>query len=289
MLARGQAIVAPGAYDPIGARVVEALGFPAVYVAGFMVAAHLGLPEPHLGLDDLLAVAGRVADAVEIPVICDAGSGYGADRKAIQDCIRAFERSGVAGVHIEDEAYPRPSPDVRGRQRVLDLEAFQERLRWAIEARRDTDLVIMARTDVLAARAGGREEVVRRGRMAAAAGASAFAVKGMTSREDLAWLRQAAPGIPLLAWAGKHPISTQEYTRLGVQIVAYALAPITTATGALWDNYAALKATGLPGVGPEVMLQQREMVFELVGMDETGAERPKRPRGQGDPPRQVSS
>ena len=103
-LNRGETIVAPGAYDPISARIVETLGFPAVYTGGYISGAHLAVTEPLMTMTEQVEVARRVARAVDLPVIADAGAGYG-DPVHTMHSVRTYEDAGLAGMHIEDQVF----------------------------------------------------------------------------------------------------------------------------------------------------------------------------------------
>src|SRR5947209_6750271 len=101
-LQRGATIVAPGAYDPLSARVVQALGFPAVYTGGYMTGAHTSITEPLLTLTEQVEVAQKVARAVDLPVLTDAGAGYG-DPLHVMRCVRELEVAAMTGIHIEEQ------------------------------------------------------------------------------------------------------------------------------------------------------------------------------------------
>ena len=111
-LQRGETIAAPGAYDPLSARVVQALGFSAVYTGGYMTGAHTAITEPLLTLTEQVDVAKKVVQAVDLPVLSDAGAGYG-DPLHVMRCVREFEGAGLAGIHIEDQVFPKRAPTTR--------------------------------------------------------------------------------------------------------------------------------------------------------------------------------
>ena len=161
-LQRGETIAAPGAYDPLSARVVQALGFPAVYTGGYMTGAHTSITEPLLTLTEQVEVAQKVAHAVDLPVITDAGAGYG-DPLHVMRCVREFEAAGIAGIHIEDQVYPKRASYHRGLEHIVPMQEFVERMTYALKARRDPDFLIIGRTDAFSAVEGSREELVRRG------------------------------------------------------------------------------------------------------------------------------
>lgn len=135
MLQRRETVVAPGAYDPISGRVVQALGFPAVYTGGYITGAHTTITEPLLTLTEQVEVARKVVQAVTLPVLSDAGAGYG-DPLHVMRCVREFEAAGIAGIHIEDQVYPkRASYHHKGLEHIVPLEEFRERLTYALRAR----------------------------------------------------------------------------------------------------------------------------------------------------------
>ena len=106
LLAQGRLVVAPGCWDPFSAKVLHWLGFSAAYIGGHDTGAHLGIPEPLLSLTEQATVSGAVARAVEVPVITDGGAGWG-DVVHTARCVQAFEEAGVAGIHIEDQVFPK--------------------------------------------------------------------------------------------------------------------------------------------------------------------------------------
>ena len=213
-LNRGEPIVAPGAYDPVGARVVQALGFPAVYTGGYASGAHLAVSEPLMTMSEQLQVAARVAGAVEIPVIADAGAGYG-DPLHTMRTVRSYEDASLAGMHIEDQVYPKRASYHRGLEHVIPMDAFIEKMRYALRARRDEDFLIIGRTDAFSAAEGSMDEAIRRGLALKELGVDVVMPRGVRSRQDLARFRESVPEIPLLVIAGGDDISVQEYTELG--------------------------------------------------------------------------
>src|SRR5256885_13763998 len=159
LMRRDGMVVAPGAYDCITARLIERAGFEAVYMTGAGTAATLGYPDFGLvTMSEMVANAGRIAAAVELPVIADADTGYGNELNVFRT-VREFERSGVAGIHIEDQEFPKKCGHLEGKQ-VIPREDYIAKIRAAAAARRDQDFMIIARTDSRAV-AGFDEAVVR--------------------------------------------------------------------------------------------------------------------------------
>ena len=176
LLDSGQTIVAPGAFDPLAARLVEEAGFPAVYMTGFGTSAAL-IGRPDVGLltmTEMVGNAGRIAACVDIPVIADADTGYGNPLNVIRT-VGAYEAAGVAGIHIEDQVAPKKCGHMEGKL-VIPAEEMAAKVRAAAEARTQPEFVIIARTDARAAE--GLERALERGRMYRDAGADVAVHRG---------------------------------------------------------------------------------------------------------------
>src|SRR5260370_22250480 len=146
LLQRDGMVVAPGAYDCITAKLIEQPGFGAVYMTGAGTAATLGYPDFGLvTMSEMVANAGRIATAVGLPVIADADTGYGNELNAFRT-VREFERSGVAGIHIEDQEFPKKCGHLEGKQ-IIPQEDYIAKIRAAAAVRRDKDFMIIALTD----------------------------------------------------------------------------------------------------------------------------------------------
>src|SRR5579864_3721156 len=161
-------VIAPGAYDCIGARVIEQAGFTAVYMTGAGTAATLGYPDYGLiTMSEMAANAGRIAMAVKVPVIADADTGYGNELNVTRT-VREYEQRGVAGIHIEDQGFPKKCGHLDDKE-IVPREDWLAKLRAAVAARRSADFTIIARTDSRAV--AGFDEAVARANAALAAGA----------------------------------------------------------------------------------------------------------------------
>ncbi len=266
-LSRGETIVAPGAYDAIGGRVIQELGFPAVYTGGYMSGAHLAVSEPLMTMTEQIEVARRVAVAVDLSVIVDGGAGYG-DAVHTARAVRAYEDAGLGGMHIEDQVYPKRASYHKGLEHIIPADEFLDKMRYALEARRDPDFLVIGRTDAFSAVEGSMDEAISRGRALRDLGVDAVMPRGVRNRQDLATFREGVPDVPLLVIAGADDISVQEYAGLGYQIVIYATTPIIAATFALLDVYEHLRDTGLTGLSAEEVAVKRKRVEELIGLPE---------------------
>src|SRR3984893_13479268 len=174
-------IVAPGAYDCISARVIVQAGFPAVYMTGAGTAAMLGYPDFGLvTMSEMAENAGRIAAAVAVPVIADADTGYGNELNVTRT-VREYEKRGIAGLHIEDQGFPKKCGHLDDKT-VIPLDEYLAKIRAAAAARTDPGFLLIARTDARAVI--GFEEAVARMNAALAAGADmAFLEAPQTAAE----------------------------------------------------------------------------------------------------------
>jgi methylisocitrate lyase len=232
-----------------------------------MTGAHTSITEPLLTLTEQVEVARKVAHAVDLPVIADAGAGYG-DPLHVMRCVREFEMAGITGIHIEDQVYPKRASYHKGLEHIVPVQEFVERLRYALQARRDPDFLIIGRTDAFSAVEGSPKELVRRGLILKELGVDAVMPRGVRAREDLAFFRKEVPGVPLLVIAGADDISVQEYADLGYQIIIYATTPAVVAAHALMETYQHLKDTGRLNIDAQRVAELRRRVEELISLPE---------------------
>ena len=188
-LAGASLIVAPGAYDCMSAKVIERAGFSAVYMTGGGTAVSmLGMPDYGLlTMTEMADAAGRMARAIDVPLIADADTGFGNEMNAFRT-VQEYERQGVAAIQIEDQVFPKRCGFAEGKQ-VVSLEEFEVKIRAATAARRNRDTVIVARTDAVGIT--GFEDAVLRMQAAVRAGADVAFIEGPKTQEQLA----AIPGL----------------------------------------------------------------------------------------------
>jgi carboxyvinyl-carboxyphosphonate phosphorylmutase len=267
LLDSGETIVAPGAFDPLSARLVEEAGFPAVYMTGFGTSAAL-IGRPDVGLltmTEMAGNAGRIAACVDIPVIADADTGYGNPLNVIRT-VGAYEAAGVAGIHIEDQVAPKKCGHMEGKQ-VIPAEEMAEKVRAAVEARTQPEFVIIARTDARAVE--GLEQALRRARIYREAGADALFIEALTSEAEAAEAIRAFPGVPLLFnWAegGKTPpLSLARVTELGYRIVIFPISTLLAATGAMRRILREIAEAGTPVAAMRDLPTFAEFV-EFIGL-----------------------
>jgi len=247
LLGAPRPLLAPGAYDGITARLVAQAGFEAVYMTGAGTAATLGYPDFGLvTMTEMVENAARIADAVPIPLIADADTGYGNELNVTRT-VRAYEARGVAGIHLEDQVSPKRCGHLDGKE-VVPLEAYLTNIRAAVAARRDPDFLLIARTDARAVI--GFEEAITRANAALAAGADMAFVEAIPDLDELARVPQRVQGPCLLnvVPGGKTPIvSAADAADMGYRLVIYPSLLIESGIVAGDAALAALRATGRPG------------------------------------------
>ena len=248
LLESGQTIVAPGAFDPLSARLVEEAGFPAVYMTGFGTSAAL-IGRPDVGLltmTEMAGNAGRIAACVDIPVIADADTGYGNPLNVIRT-VGAYEAAGVAGIHIEDQVAPKKCGHMEGKQ-VIGAQEMAAKVRAAVDARAQPEFVIIARTDARAVE--GLERALERARLYRAAGADVLFIEALVSEAEVEEAARAFPGVPLLFnWAegGKTPpVGLARLTELGYRIVIFPIGTLLAATAAMRAILREIATAGTP-------------------------------------------
>lgn len=267
LLAGGGIVLAPGAADAVTARLVEAAGFPAVYMTGFgATASRLGMPD--IGLlsqTEMTEHARNMTRAVSIPVIADADTGYGGPSN-IDRTVREYLQAGVAAIHLEDQAMPKRCGQTSG-VRLLDADSGVKRLKCAVEARGSaTDLLVIGRTDALPVE--GVAEAVRRARMYLDAGADLAFVDGIKTIKELEAVAAAVEGPKVVSIVDGNEttaLTAGDLQDLGFSLAFYALTALFTATRAVADALTHLRVAGTPAGGPPQ--HSYEEFSRIVGTD----------------------
>jgi len=253
-LVRRDAMIVPGCANALTARIAEDLGFEALYVTGAGVTnSYLGAPD--LSLIDLSQLAAHVAairDAVELPLIVDADTGFG-NAVNVGRTVRVLERAGANCIQIEDQVFPKRCGHFDGKD-VTSTAEFVAKIRAAVDARSDPDLLIMARTD--AAACMGLEDALDRARQAFEAGADCLFVEGPRSAAEIRRIPGAvdAPFLLNLVYGGNTPIlSRKELAEMGFAMVLYANAALQAAVIGMQRVLGHILQTGsIAGVTDEV-------------------------------------
>ncbi|KAF7541753.1 hypothetical protein G7Z17_g11876 [Cylindrodendrum hubeiense] len=263
-------IVAPGVYDGFSARIAQEVGFDCIYMTGAgTCASRLG--QPDLGfasLNDMRQHAEMIANLdPTIPLIADADTGYGGPNMVART-VAQYHRSGVAGLHIEDQILTKRCGHLGGKA-VVDVETFTQRIGAAVQARNrlGSDLVIIARTDAL--QTHGLEEAIHRIDAAVAAGADVAFVEGITTAEEARDVCQRLAPAPVLVNMVEHGATPSwtpaEAKDLGFKIIIFPFASIAPAYGAIRDVFVRIKKSGNTGLDKEFTPKK---LFTIVGLEE---------------------
>ena len=231
-LASGQLLRFPGAFNPLSAKLIEDKGMEGVYISGAVLAADLGLPD--IGLTTLSEVAGRgqqIARMTNLPALIDADTGFG-EPMNVARTIQTLEDAGIAGLHIEDQVNPKRCGHLDGKA-VVDGDTATKRIRAAVDARRDPNLLIMARTDIRAI--DGLQAAVDRAKQLVDAGADAIFPEAMADLGEFEAIRKAVD-VPILAnmteFGKSELFSTSQLQSAGVRIVIWPVSLLRIAMGA---------------------------------------------------------
>ncbi len=260
-------LIAPGVFDGLSARIAAAAGFEALYASGGAIARSAGVPD--LGLlsfSEVLARLREIVDATDLPVIADADTGYGNALNVLRT-VREFERLGVAALHLEDQVSPKKCGHYAGKE-VIAAEEMVGKLRAAQDARRDSDLIIIARTDARAVE--GLDAAIRRANLYAQAGADVIFVEAPESEEELQTIAREvrAPLLVNMFQGGRTPLVAPDIVAgMGYRVMIVPSDLQRAAIRAIQEAAAAIKATGTAaGTGSRLAgFDERDALVDLAG------------------------
>ena len=270
LLSADAPVVAPGAFNALFARLIEEAGFDAVYLSGAGVANAL-LGQPDLGLvtmSEMVMVAERICEVVDVPVIADGDTGYGGVHNVART-VAAYERAGVAAIQIEDQQFPKRCGHFEGKE-VVSADEMVERVVAARRARSGDDgIVIIARTD--AAAVEGIENAIVRARTYGEAGADLLFVEAPSSRDELAMVAGELGDWPLVAnmveWGRTPLLSAEELGDLGFTLILFPGSVTRTVTRAAREMLDELRSTGTT-IGRLDQMATFDEVNRVVGLSE---------------------
>ena len=267
LAAHGQLIM-PGIYDALSAKIAARAGFEVTFITGYSLSATL-LGEPDFGLltqTEVVNAAQRICSVIDIPVIVDADTGYGNAInviRTVQDLIRA----GAGGMFLEDQVWPKRCGHMRGKQ-VIPLTEQLNKLRAAVEAKRNEDFFIVARTD--SRQALGLDEAIKRGIAFKDAGADAVFIEAPESKDEMREIAKQVKGhlVANMLERGVTPLmGPEELKELGFELIVWPLAPLYSVAKSLTDVYTTLRKEG-----STLSILDRLMPFDefnsIVGLDE---------------------
>ena len=264
-------LVMPAAHDGLSARVLEQAGFEAITAAGYGTAGSM-LGRPDIGLvtaSEMVSQYRNICSLVDVPVFVDIDTGFGDVNNTIR-MVRECEKAGVAGLFIEDQTYPKRCGHMAGKS-VVPAEEYLPKLKAALWAREDKDMIIMARTDAVAVH--GIEEGIRRAKLYAENGADMIFVEAVHTKEDMVLVNKAMKelGVPSMAnmiEGGASPLLTaEELQELGYAVVVYPCSSCYVAVKALQEWAAHLKKHGTTRDYQDHMLSFNEY-FQFIGAED---------------------
>lgn len=262
-LASGELLQFPGAFNPLSAKLIQEKGFDGVYISGAVIAADLGLPD--IGLTTLTEVAGRaqqISRMTDLPSLVDADTGFG-EPLNLARTVQTLEDAGVSAIHVEDQINPKRCGHLDGKA-VVDQDTAVKRIASAVDARRDENLIIMARTDIR-----GVEDLpaaIERAKRLVDAGADAIFPEAMKDLSEFEAMRKAID-VPILANMtefGKSELFTKDQlANIGINMVIYPVSLLRLAMGAAMRGLDALQQDGnLQSAVPQ--MQTRAELYELL-------------------------
>lgn len=215
LLASGEMVVAPGAYDAITARAIQYAGFPAAYMTGAGTSMSLGYPDfGLLTMTEMVDAAARINRSIDIPLIADGDTGYGNELNVVRT-VQEHERAGTAGIHIEDQVSPKRCGHLDDKE-VVSRNEFAAKIRAAVHARSDQDFLVIARTDSRAV--AGMAEAIDRCKLALDCGADLVFLEGPQSIDEIQSIPSAVGGPCMLnmVFGGKTPLlNLREVAQMG--------------------------------------------------------------------------
>jgi carboxyvinyl-carboxyphosphonate phosphorylmutase len=261
-------LIMPGAYDAMAAKIIEQAGFKAVTLGGYPTSASL-LGKPDLSLltlTEIVTHTRNIVEAVNIPVFTDGDTGHG-NVTNVMRTVREFEKTGAAGLFIEDQVFPKRCGHMEGKQ-VIPAEEMIPKIKAAVDVREDPDFIIMARTDALAIY--GIDEAIERANKYREAGADLIFVEAPTSKEEMIKINHEinAPTMTIQIEGGKTPMFTaREFEEIGYNVVVF---PISTLYAAAWAVRNVMEELIVKGTTRECM--DKMIAFtdfnQLIGLHE---------------------
>jgi methylisocitrate lyase len=260
--------VAPGCYDPLGARMAEDIGFRCLDLPGNALGKSLCIVEPAVSLEDVAEATRRITSVVRIPVVVDVGAGYG-EAAHVYHTVQAMEHAGAAGMHMEDQVVPKRFSYHKGVEETISAEAMVDKIKAAVEGRRDPDFVIIARTDTV--RTKSYAEAVRRSNLFLEAGAD-MAMLYPVTLEDIKRTPKEVHGpvnwgysTKMTYGEGECP-SFEDLEAWGYKVLNFAHVPELQTMKAQWDSLVHLKETRTVRMDRAVYEPFVDKLFGLTGL-----------------------
>jgi methylisocitrate lyase len=264
-------VVAPGVYSGVSAIIAEQSGFRAGYLSGSGVAGMMGLPD--LGMTTLTEVADesrKITRITRMPLIVDCDTGFG-ETINVTRTVRMMEEAGVSAIHIEDQVLPKKCGHLNGKQ-VIPIEDMESKINAAVQARKNPDFLIIARTDSRSV--NGLDEAIERSRLYLEAGADCIFTEALESEEEFREMRKKVPGLLLanMTEFGKTPLlSVKQLDEIGYNMVIF---PLTSFRGILKKTEEIYRMLLESGTQRDFIneIMSRKRFYEIIGYSEYEAE-----------------
>lgn len=271
LLERPGLIVAPACFNPLSARLAAEVGFESLALGGYALGAESAISEPLMTMTEVVEAARRITAVVDLPLIVDAGTGYG-DPLHVTRAVREFEAAGVAAVHLEDQVFPKRAHYHRDyREHTIPADEMAIKVRFAARARRDPDFVLIARTDAM--RTEGYAEGVRRANLYAEAGADLVMLFPNTPEEAERAPRDCQAPLVYVNSSGNRvgrPVyATPELEALGYKIAYDAIGLTIAAYQAIRGLLEQLRTTGRNGLDQTQAIATRQAIEDTIGLEES--------------------
>jgi len=265
-LVRKGGLLLPGAFNALTAKLIQRTGFKGVYISGAGLNNGAGYPDIGLlTLSEFATMASYIARATDLPCVCDADTGFG-EAVNVSRCVKEMERAGVAGIHIEDQVFPKRCGHLSGKQ-LIPVEQMVRKIKTAVLSREDKNFLLIARTDARSVESFGK--AVERAKAYAAAGADLIFPEALVNKAEFAEFARKVK-TPLLANMtefGVSPLlSSKELFKLGYKVVIYPMGAFRTMMKATEGFYTALHKEGTQA-GLLDKMQTRKELYELLDYD----------------------
>jgi methylisocitrate lyase len=243
---KSKPLVIPGVYDAIGAKIVEKIGFEAMFQTGYGTSATLlGMPDyGFIGSTETIDNARRICHAVSVPVIVDADTGYG-NALSVNKLVRELETAGASGIFLEDQKWPKRCGHMKGKE-VIPKDEYAEKLQAALDARSNKDFIIVARTDARATE--GLDKAIERGLFYKKIGADAIFIEAPKTIQEMQKIGNSinSPLVANMIEGGATPIiSKSKLHGMGFKIILYPLSVLFSNTFATFQTLKELKRFGI--------------------------------------------
>ncbi len=260
-------VVAPGVFNGISALIAQRNGFDAAYLSGSGVAGAMGLPDISVTtMTEVLEESRRITDITRIPLIVDIDTGFG-ETVNVERTIREMERAGVAAVHIEDQVLPKRCGHLNGKQ-IIPREDMVKKIRAAVNARKNDDFMIIARTDARSVE--GIEKAMERSKVYLEAGADAIFTEALESREEFVEFRKQINGYLManMTEDGKSPLlSVHELEEIGYNIVIFPLTAFRSSLLSMDHIYSVIRKKGTQRENLTEIMRRKDF-YDIIGYDD---------------------